>query len=42
LCIAISPEGMAENSPGRQSWVYLDRTRMLTGGQEHRVTPISC
>jgi hypothetical protein len=22
-------KGTAENSPGRQSWVYLDRTRIL-------------
>jgi len=30
----ISPEGTAESSPGRQSWVNLDRTRMLTGDHQ--------
>jgi hypothetical protein len=25
-CTAISPEGTAENSPGCQSWVNLDRS----------------
>jgi hypothetical protein len=34
----ISPEGTAENDPGRQSWVRPDRKRMLTGN--HQANPI--
>jgi hypothetical protein len=33
-----SPEGTAENSPGRQSWVNMHELRSPVGTAEHRST----